>query len=301
MTHPPLVSVRCTTFNQAGMIRDCLNGILAQQTDFPWEIVVYDDASTDGTSDIVREYAARFPDLIRAVIQPENLWSRHDGSFEKATLSGLNGKYIAFCEGDDFWTDPLKLQKQVRLLEKHPKALLCHTGFQTVDLHGVPIHRPDYDRMMRRSRSGDIFPQLMYGNYIITATVMLHASVLQDSLFRTAPEILDYTYFLAASARGKAIYIPDITASYRKNPQGLTSIAADDVNRGLNQIARFFSEQYLKGAIRARHGWKDYTICKSVLRHAACAGENMENLLKQSVRLRLIYHLKFRNGKFLEK
>ena len=121
MNIKPLVSVISLTFNQEKYIKDCIEGILAQQTDFPIEVLVFDDASTDHTSDILRLYAKNYPTIIKPTIYSENNFSRGLGfvglyeGFEKA-----QGKYIAICEGDDFWTDPNKLQRQVNYMESHP-------------------------------------------------------------------------------------------------------------------------------------------------------------------------------------
>lgn len=132
----PLVSICAITYNHVSYIRDCLNGFLIQQTDFPFEIIIHDDASTDGTTDIIREYSIKYPDIIRPIIQPENQYSKHK-RFDiiiKSCIDRTQGKYIAFCEGDDYWTDPLKLQKQVDYLETHPKINLCYTEISFLNM-----------------------------------------------------------------------------------------------------------------------------------------------------------------------
>ena len=101
-----VVSVACITYNHAPYIRQCLEGFLMQKTNFPIEIIVHDDASTDGTDDIIREYALKYPELFKVILQEENQYSKGVDVlslvFERSA-----GKYIAFCEGDDYWTDPL--------------------------------------------------------------------------------------------------------------------------------------------------------------------------------------------------
>lgn len=123
----PLVTVRCTTYNHAPYIRDCLEGFVRQQTNFKFECIVYDDASTDGTSDVVREYAEKYPDIIKPFIQEKNLYSSDKRQRHQIIKSNTRGKYTAFCEGDDYWIDPLKLQKQVDFLDSNPDYGLCHT------------------------------------------------------------------------------------------------------------------------------------------------------------------------------
>lgn len=88
-----------------------------QQTDFCFEVIVHDDASTDGTANIIREYAEKYPNIIKPILERENQWSKKDGSLERIMNEHTHGKYIALCEGDDYWIDPYKLQKQVDIME----------------------------------------------------------------------------------------------------------------------------------------------------------------------------------------
>jgi len=123
---PVMVTIRCITFNQAPYIRQCLDGFVMQKTNFRFEAIVHDDASTDGTADIVREYSEKYPDIIRPIIETENQFTI--GGFQqinKMIYPLIRGKYLADCEGDDYWTDPLKLQKQVDFLESHPDYSMC--------------------------------------------------------------------------------------------------------------------------------------------------------------------------------
>lgn len=124
---PIIVSIRCTAYNHEKYIRDCLEGFIMQKTNFRFEAIVHDDASTDRTADIIREYATKYPDIIKPIYETENQYSKHDGSLSRIMTEACIGKYIAFCEGDDYWTDPLKLQKQVDFLETHPDIVYsCH-------------------------------------------------------------------------------------------------------------------------------------------------------------------------------
>ena len=118
---PLMVTVRCCTFNQVRYIRDCLNGFVMQKTNFRFEAIVHDDASTDGNADIIKEYGEKYPDVIKPILETENQWSKRDGSLGRIMDQNTHGKYVAWCEGDDYWIDPLKLQKQVDLLEAHPE------------------------------------------------------------------------------------------------------------------------------------------------------------------------------------
>lgn len=123
----PLLSICCITYNHENFIRQALDGCLMQQTNFPIEIIIHDDASTDNTANIIREYQEKHPHLIKTILQRENQYSAMGFGFISNVFKETQGKYIALCEGDDYWTDPLKLQKQVDLLEANPDySLVAH-------------------------------------------------------------------------------------------------------------------------------------------------------------------------------
>jgi glycosyltransferase involved in cell wall biosynthesis len=124
MNEKPLVSIICTVYNHEPFLRQCLDGFVMQKTNFKFEAIVHDDCSTDGSAAIIREYAEKYPDIIKPIYEEENQYSK--GTLDKVINPYLKGKYIALCEGDDYWTDPLKLQKQVDFLETHKDySLIC--------------------------------------------------------------------------------------------------------------------------------------------------------------------------------
>ena len=127
----PLLSVRCLCYNHAPYLRQCLDGFVMQQTDFPFEVIIHDDASTDGSQDIIREYAERYPDIIRPIYETENQYGK--GKIFDIINRAMHpdSKYIALCEADDCWTDPHKLQLQVSFLESHPDYVYRHRRTQT--------------------------------------------------------------------------------------------------------------------------------------------------------------------------
>jgi len=151
-TAGPLVSVCCTTYNHDQFIRDAIYGFLIQRTDFPFEILIHDDASTDQTAAVIREYESRYPLLIRGIYQTDNQYSK---GVMPTTLvfPEARGKYIAFCEGDDFWTDPRKLQIQADYLEDHPEVVISEHGFVCVQEGGDRLfpHLKPF-----RTREGDL-------------------------------------------------------------------------------------------------------------------------------------------------
>ena len=129
-----MVSVLCTAYNHEQYLRECLDGFVSQETDFPFEVLVNDDCSTDGTAAIIREYAAKYPQIIRPFYQEKNLFSAigMPGLFDKVFCPNARGKYIALCEGDDKWSDKNKLQLQVDFLENHTEYSGC--------VHNTTLH-----------------------------------------------------------------------------------------------------------------------------------------------------------------
>lgn len=128
----PLVSIVCDTYNHAPYIKDALEGFLAQKTNFSFEIIVHDDASTDGTAEIIRSYERARPDLFRCVYREENVYSRDPKILEHYVFPLARGRYVAICEGDDYWISPSKLQTQIDHLESHPDCSLCVSAAEMV-------------------------------------------------------------------------------------------------------------------------------------------------------------------------
>lgn len=127
-----MVSVICNTYNHEKYIAQALDSFIMQQTSFRFEILVHDDASTDGTVEIVQRYEKAYPELIFPIYQTENQYSQGIDSYVVFQYPRARGKYIAYCEGDDYWLTPDKLQRQVDYLEAHPEAALCICNAKTV-------------------------------------------------------------------------------------------------------------------------------------------------------------------------
>jgi len=121
MNSLPVVSVYMITYNHESYIAQAIEGIMMQQTDFPIELVIGEDCSTDRTREICLEYQDKYPEIIRLLLPEKNIGIYKNS---KSTFIECKGKYIAICEGDDYWTDPLKLQKQVYFLETRPDFAL---------------------------------------------------------------------------------------------------------------------------------------------------------------------------------
>ena len=148
----PLVSVLCMTYNHENFIEDAINGFLIQETNFPFEVLIHDDASTDSTAKIIKKYEKKYPNIIKPIYQIKNQYSKGLCPLWEYLYPKAKGKYIAICEGDDYWTDPLKLQKQVDYLEAHPEVVISSFDANIVDSDGnkisdskLPInHHRDY-------------------------------------------------------------------------------------------------------------------------------------------------------------
>lgn len=247
---PPLiVSIQCTAYNHEPYIRQCLNGFVMQQTSFRFEAIVHDDASTDGTAEIIREYAERYPDIIKPIYETENQFSKHDGSLRRIMNGACRGKYQAFCEGDDFWTDPLKLQKQVDFLESHPDYSMC---FHNAISHWDKGEREDapFSDIQDRPYSGrEIFEKWI----VPTASVTLRREVLQSDIYIKAFHNKKFCYgdiilFLSCAACGKVYGMSDVMSVYRRHEGSF--VFSYDVNRQIRQayhsleIYKVFGNEY---------------------------------------------------------
>ncbi|HEV3469262.1 MAG TPA: glycosyltransferase [Pyrinomonadaceae bacterium] len=216
----PLVSVCCVAYNQARYIRDALEGFLMQQTDFPFEIIVHDDCSTDGTTEILREYEARAGGRLRVMYEEENQYSKGKKVFAM-TFAEARGRYVALCEGDDFWTDPLKLSKQVGLLEAHPGYAFCFHPARWLDEQSErPRHEAIEPPSVKEFYTLDDL--LENANFIPTCSTMFRRELLGDY-----PEWIQKTRFgdvalyLFAAHRGKIGFINEPMATYRFHGGGV--------------------------------------------------------------------------------
>jgi len=213
--YPVMVTIRCATYNHVNYIRKCLEGFVMQQTTFPFEAVVHDDASTDGTTDILRKFAEKYPNIIKPLYEEENQWSKHNGEFFKIIDGHLKGKYIALCDGDDYWDDPLKLQKQVDYLESHPEYTLTHTGFRYVDMEGGSIDTPNiplYSELASRIKNGYV-----WNNHLVSSCYAMFSTIVYRSgcLDREQDIRVDHNIIMSCARKGKIQYLPDITTAYR--------------------------------------------------------------------------------------
>lgn len=220
MNSNPLVIIRCIAFNHEPYIRQCLDGFVMQKTTFPFYAVVHDDASTDGTANIVREYAENYPDIIHPIFETENQYSKHDGSLRRIMDdASKEAKYIAICEGDDYWMDPLKLQKQVDFLETHEDFSIC---FHEAKVFCQAEARFIEDDIRSVPSETDIM-ELARGNYIHTMTVVYRNNPLVLEEKRKVGRVAagDYVLHMLNAKYGKIKKLPDCMAVYRLNNESI--------------------------------------------------------------------------------
>ena len=226
-TSPPLISVWVTTYNHFGFIEKCLDSILAQETRYSFEICLGEDESTDGTREICREYAARYPNIIRLFLRDRNdprrarcagLWLFN---FIE-TFKACRGKYVALCDGDDFWSDPHKLQKQVDYLKQHPECSGCFHKIGQVDKKGRIIHS-DMGYPLRLQEFYSLDYLLRYSNFSPTLSVVFrnHAQVAPEWI-KQAP-FADMIVHAGNLQRGDYGFVDEVMGFYRIHGDGLAS------------------------------------------------------------------------------
>ena len=228
----PLVVCQCATYNHEPYIRECLEGFVMQKTDFPFIAVVIDDCSTDATADIVREYEQKYPDIIKAVYLKENYYSQ--GKKKDSIWHSFNkdAKYIAICEGDDYWTDPLKLQKQVDFLEEHEDFVLCATRFKRY-YQDTGVWKDDF----AKEAFGDITDGIAFDNrmnfkfwFTQTLTALFRKTAFDTEVLKQYHRMFDVHIFYHILKKGKGYCFNSIDAVYRKHGGGIFS-GLDAYNR----------------------------------------------------------------------
>lgn len=210
-----MLTIWCTTYNFAPYVRDTFEGFIKQRTSFKYKIFVFDDASTDGTDQIIREYIEKYPHLFSAYISKENTYNSPDRNelLDSLFYNHQKGKYIAQCEGDDYWNDPEKLQKQVDYLESHPEcSMVVHSANWIDEIKGTEY----------------VLPRLGSDHYLTSDEAITQASgriQTASYVFRTCDYIPDpgfpdshpweYARILYEFARGKVYYFDKPMSTYR--------------------------------------------------------------------------------------
>ena len=243
MKGDPLVSIRCAVYNHEPYLRQCLDGFVMQQTTFPFEAIVHDDASNDGSAAIIREYAEKYPDIIKPIYEAENQYSKRDGSLARIIDTAMhpNAKYIAICEGDDYWIDPLKLQKQVDFLEKNPSYNMVYTKYK--EDHNGTVRNGSWNLL----EGYCIKPYLLREGFIPTASVMYRSDFKFDYEYRKMNFPLgDVPIWIQLMHDAPIKLLPDYTTTYR-----ILNESASHSRKYINQV------KFLIGALRCRKFFAD--------------------------------------------
>lgn len=241
-----MVSIICTTYNHELYIRQALEGFLAQKCNFSFEIVIHDDASTDRTADIIREYRDKYPSIFNTILQSKNQYSQGNDVADLLYNQKSRGKYIALCEGDDYWIDPLKLQKQVDFLEANEEYGMVYTKAQQYmntsrvfsKIIGIKINS---------------FERLLMSNGIPTLTTVFRKAIFKKYDRDIQPSIRDwkmgdYPLWLYVLTKTKIHFIDQVTAIYRvldnsasHHQDGNKMLA---FSKSIQEIREFFSSEF---------------------------------------------------------
>lgn len=222
MSDAPIVTISCNTYNHEKYIRDALEGFVNQITDFKYEVIVHDDASTDGTADIIREYEKKYPDIIKPIYQSENQYSQGKQFFLNFVLPKVQGKYLAVCEGDDYWIDNNKLQKQFDYMETHPDcSLVAHKSLVYHVDENIFTDFTSYD--FSKPENCELTAQQIIENhlYFTTASMFFKTDYYANNYeFLKGIRNLDYVKKILLATEGTVHVIPEIMSVYRKGVDG---------------------------------------------------------------------------------
>ena len=237
----PIVSISCLVYNHSRFLRECLDGFVMQKTDFPFEAIVHDDASTDGSAEIIREYAERYPEIIRPIYEKENVFSKDPSVCSREINKRIRGKYVAICEGDDYWTDPHKLQRQVDYMEAHPNCSLCfHRARICYDDHSQAdtVYPPE-----QRKAEEFTFDALLQENFMATNTVMYRRGAIDSSLGPLPSNIMPLDWFghLMHAYKHDIGFLPPVMSVYRRNSGSIWWKAGESDDWALKQFVPHMS------------------------------------------------------------
>jgi glycosyltransferase involved in cell wall biosynthesis len=264
----PLVSVWMITYNHEPFIRQALNSVLMQEVNFDYEVVIGEDKSTDRTREIVEEYQRRHPDKIRLRLARENLYSQKLKP-GLGVLAACRGKYIAMCEGDDYWTDPLKLQKQVEIFRKHPDCIFCggraRTWNEAEGRFTFVTPREDID-------AGCLTPHQYFDmcDWVKTCTRMVPRELILGVPIEYQGDCLTTHYLLATNPKGVVRCLEEFVAVYREHAGGVCSgatqtalmLESHHASKMIRKIYRDrrFDRYQMFGKRAAQHLMKDPTL-----------------------------------------
>jgi glycosyltransferase involved in cell wall biosynthesis len=218
----PLVSILCDCYNHEKFLDQTIQGFLKQKTNFPFEIIIHDDASTDTSASIIRKYEQKYPLLIKPIYQVKNQYSNKDiNIWVDYTFPKALGKYIALCEGDDYWTDQDKIQKQFDFLENNDDFVICWTDYLN-----------DIDSKITKNMFINTLPNVypidfdnLFNPYCtLTLTSFFKKSAIDLKKYKKMQHTKDNTLYALALVNGKGAYLNFCTSVYRIHPKGMFSL-----------------------------------------------------------------------------
>lgn len=228
-----MVSICCTTYNHEKFIRQAIDSFLMQKTNFKYEIIIHDDASTDGTVNIIKEYAKKYPNIIKPIYEKENQYSKGKNPIDIA-FKASKGKYIALCEGDDYWCDENKIQKQFDLMQNNKECSMCVHNTKIHDLSNIEKDKNFNDwSEIRELADYDIFFEwnVHTSSYFMKRECASYPKEFWKYWFG------DYVYLTMAYSSGKIIFLPDVMSVYNfNNKQGITYKNNEDVSTRISKI-----------------------------------------------------------------
>ncbi|MCM1294000.1 MAG: glycosyltransferase [Muribaculaceae bacterium] len=264
----PKVTISCLAYNQHEYIGQALESFIKQKTNFPFEVIVHDDASTDGTTDIIRQYAEKYPDVIKPIFQTENQFSQGVNIEAKFIAPQIRGQYVAICDGDDYWSDDTKLQRQVDFLDRHPDYSICFHKMRTI---WIDNSQPESVWPTSRKFKDDNLAKLLDYCFIPSNSVMYRwnwdASILPQKPYQP----WDWFRHLMHARYGKIGFIDREMSIYRKWGGGIWEDKDQDKFHIRNGVLflRFYQ------AIESIYGIKKtYAINSLVLRTIAAYMRN---------------------------
>lgn len=223
------VSVLCAAYNHEKYIRQCLEGFIMQKTNFKYEVLIHDDASTDNTAQIIREYEKKYPDIIKPIYQTENQYSKGIKITTGILLPFIRGQYVALCEGDDFWTDENKLQLQVETMEAHPECKMCvHTVKDYYETQEKSEYYPPA-HLQYKIKAGIIkgydFIKIAHGYIFQTSSYFFDATTFkafakENPTFKQISPVGDVCFLLYFGDKAPVYYIEACMSCYRRNSIG---------------------------------------------------------------------------------
>ena len=238
---PVRLSICCIAYNHAAFILQCLDGFLDQRCDFRVEVVIYDDASTDGTAAIIADHAARHPTIFRTILMQDNQYSKGVNPYFGHVFPAARGDYLAICDGDDFWTDPGKLARQVAVLDAEPDVALTFGPVRGVDGTGADV---PYKGGIRH----DLSPQELKAGPPINTLTSCFRNIFGNapvSLFARSATIGDIMVWAMLGYHGGARYLPDLLpANYRLHAAGLISMQGRERQIMMTAVARLHIAAY---------------------------------------------------------